>query len=414
MILSIIKFFQGYVRVQLTGYDIERFLNLCGQKNILIWNIASTKNECFCNISLPGFWKIKPICHKTHTKLKILRRNGVPFVMKRYKKRWIFFLCFLLALASLKVASNHVWKIQVQGNASISDDEIILFLENHHCGYGDSIQTLELEELEGLLRNAYSEIIWTSVDLKGTCITVSIKENLLLSDEKDYAFDQDKGYDLICERDGTVTSIVTRNGTPEVSVGAQVKKGQILISGNLPIYNDAKEVIAYLPVIADGDIFIDSDVTYEKKFPLKHVEKKYTNQSWNLYYPELRGAYPKFLLKLMNRNDCDQMIEKKQLCLWNNYYLPIYWCHLEQKQFEKETKSYKKEEAIQKGNSYFVDYCNKLQQKGIQTIEKNVMITCKDGYCKIQGQLTIRKQVGRYQETTLPELQDIDEGQLEQ
>lgn len=33
-VLSWIKFFRGYVYVHLTGYATERFLNLCGSRNI--------------------------------------------------------------------------------------------------------------------------------------------------------------------------------------------------------------------------------------------------------------------------------------------------------------------------------------------------------------------------------------------
>ena len=44
MLLSVIKYFRGYVHVKLTGYAPERFLNLCGNRNILIWNFASVQS----------------------------------------------------------------------------------------------------------------------------------------------------------------------------------------------------------------------------------------------------------------------------------------------------------------------------------------------------------------------------------
>ena len=43
-VLSWIKFFRGYVYVHLTGYATERFLNLCGSRNILIWNLKPTED----------------------------------------------------------------------------------------------------------------------------------------------------------------------------------------------------------------------------------------------------------------------------------------------------------------------------------------------------------------------------------
>ena len=43
MLLSIVKFLQGYMHVTLTGRAKERFLNLCCKKNILIWNLVPNK-----------------------------------------------------------------------------------------------------------------------------------------------------------------------------------------------------------------------------------------------------------------------------------------------------------------------------------------------------------------------------------
>ena len=44
-VLSWIKFFRGYVYVHLTGYATERFLNLCGSRNILIWNLTNLTSK---------------------------------------------------------------------------------------------------------------------------------------------------------------------------------------------------------------------------------------------------------------------------------------------------------------------------------------------------------------------------------
>ena len=53
---------------------------------------------------------------------------------------------------------------------------------------------------------------------------------------------------------GVVTSMITRAGTPKVKPGDEVEKGQILVSGIVDVYNDAKEVVNQRPVSADADI----------------------------------------------------------------------------------------------------------------------------------------------------------------
>ncbi len=48
MFLSMIKFFRGFLLVRLRGYSPERFLNLCSNRDILIWNLLATGGLSLC------------------------------------------------------------------------------------------------------------------------------------------------------------------------------------------------------------------------------------------------------------------------------------------------------------------------------------------------------------------------------
>lgn len=49
--------------------------------------------------------------------------------------------------------------------------------------------------------------------------------------------------------------MVTRQGTPLVRAGDEIKKGQELVSGIVDITDDSQEVIRYAYVQADADIY---------------------------------------------------------------------------------------------------------------------------------------------------------------
>ena len=93
-----LKYLQGYVKIKLSGYAPERFLNLCSNHNILIWNLEYEEDHYVFCISVQGLKRLKPILKKTGTKFVILERTGLPFLMRRYRKRKLFFagifLCF--------------------------------------------------------------------------------------------------------------------------------------------------------------------------------------------------------------------------------------------------------------------------------------------------------------------------------
>ena len=91
MLIDKVKYLQGYVRIRLYGYAPERFLNLCSTHNILIWNLEYHEEQYEFCISVRGLKQLKPILKKTRTKFVILERTGLPFVMRRYRKRKLFF-----------------------------------------------------------------------------------------------------------------------------------------------------------------------------------------------------------------------------------------------------------------------------------------------------------------------------------
>ena len=64
MILKVMKFFRGYLLVRLTGYSPERFFNLCGNADIILWNMEQTEEGYTFYISLPAFRKLKPMLTK--------------------------------------------------------------------------------------------------------------------------------------------------------------------------------------------------------------------------------------------------------------------------------------------------------------------------------------------------------------
>ena len=151
-VLSWIKFFRGYVYVHLTGYATERFLNLCGSRNILIWNLKPTEDGYYFYISVDGYRSLKPILKKTKTKARILKKYGVPFQLFRYRKHKVFAAGIAVSAVLLFYCSGFVWNIEVKGNSYLSEETILTFLQNENAGFGVPKRNINCEELEEKLR----------------------------------------------------------------------------------------------------------------------------------------------------------------------------------------------------------------------------------------------------------------------
>ena len=93
----LLNYILGYVRITVEGYYIERFINICRNNKIIIWNLKRDKSvRLNLNIGIKDFKKIKKIAKKTKCKVKIIKKKGLPFLFNRYKKRKIFLVFYYL------------------------------------------------------------------------------------------------------------------------------------------------------------------------------------------------------------------------------------------------------------------------------------------------------------------------------
>ena len=85
------SYLRGYLRIEVTGYYIERFINLCNSNHILTWNVKKGKSaNVLMNVELKKLKEVIKLAKKVKCKVKIKRKRGLPFILNRYKKRKVF------------------------------------------------------------------------------------------------------------------------------------------------------------------------------------------------------------------------------------------------------------------------------------------------------------------------------------
>ncbi|MBO5371302.1 MAG: sporulation protein YqfD [Lachnospiraceae bacterium] len=409
MFLSLIKFFRGYLLVRLVGYSPERFLNLCSNHNILIWNLESRENAYEFCISIAGYRRLKPLLKKTKTRLYIKKRIGFPFFMYRYRKRKVFFAGIFLCVGILLYMTTFIWLIDIHGNSSITDDTILTFLEEKKSFFGTKKSIIDCTELEEALRTEFTDIIWASVRINGTKLTIDIQENLISQSNTENTTEIEGSYDITANKDAVITSIITRKGTPYVKEGDVVKTGDILVGSRLDIYNDSNEIAEYVYVTADADIYGQTEYVYEDSFPVKYSEKIKTGKASNVYDMYLFGWHLRIPPVSKKAEPYISYTENRQLSIAKDYYIPItikktsyFACDYKQVELTKEQAKEKTAEEVSK-------FLKKLTQKGIQITDKNVMIEFRDNQCYFRAKITAIEKLGKYVPAEIIEL-SIDEG----
>ena len=353
----------GYVNIEVEGYFIERFINICNSKKIFLWNMKRKHSTIIrVNIGIRDFKKIKEIAKKTKCRVKIQKKRGIPFILHKYKKRKIFAIFFILLIIAVITLSNFVWNIEVIGNNKISAEEIIKDLADDNFKVGTSKTNLNIKNIIDKIRLKRSDLAWIGIEIKGTNAIVKIVE----ADLKPDIIKEEEYCNIVATKDAMIVKINAQNGTAVVKEGDIVTKGTVLIQGWLE-----GQFTGIRYVHANGEV--QAKVWYSQKIsvPLKQTKKIKTDKEENKYSVKINNFeinLPKGVPKFQNY---DTIETSKKLKLFSDFYLPIEIHQKTYQEYEEQEITYSIEEAKELGIAQ-ADESLKEQIEGKQVTNKKI------------------------------------------
>ena len=373
-----IQYIKGYVTIKVWGYSTERLLNLCGNHDILVWDIVNHGEYDTMNISVEGFFALKPLLKKTGTRAAVLRRYGLPFFVSKMKKRKIFVIGLIGCMIFWILTSGFIWNIKIEGNFELTEDVLMDYLAGQGVHAAMQKKDLQIEELEENLRGEYDVITWVSVQVEGTTLLIYIKENEMPEYDQSGRTETDEGMDLVATRAGTVSYIITRSGVPQVSVGDQVEKGDVLVSGAVPVYNEDTTIRKYQFVQSDADITLRYRESFSVKRDILYEEKQYTGRQRTIPLIGIRDQEWGLGIAAAKYETYDISEEKEQVKLLDHLYLPLFYGHRTIQEYAMIRKEHTQTEMEDIMREEWSKIISTLEEKGVQIIEKNVTIKKND------------------------------------
>ena len=387
--INILKYIRGYVQIKIWGFAPERFFNLCSNKNILLWDIKRDGDTYYMCISLAGFKKLKGIARKTRTRVVILKRYGLPFLIPKVLARKVFLAGLFAACFFWFWTSLYVWEISISGNQAITEDVFRDFLAEEGIRVGVKIRDIDIEQLEKDIRRQFPAITWTSAKLSGTKLIISVKENdAVLSAEKE------EGYsDLYADKDGVIVSMIVRSGVPQVKIGDTVSMGMLLVSGSVPVYNEDTTIRKYQYTHSDADIFVERIQGIYEALPFDYVKKVYTGREKKKHFLEIAGR--EFTFGGRTGFACyDMVCDRKEVSPVDGLTLPFSFGTYVYREYQNVECSYTLEEAEKLLKERYATLLMHLEEKGTKVLSENIRMDTESGIWVLKGELTVREKIG--------------------
>lgn len=261
---------RGYVWLEVRGLQLEGLLNELTAAGIYPWRIMHQPDgKLRFGLSVPDFFRLRPILKRTGSRVHVLSRHGLPFQMERLSRRKTFAVGMIGFAAALFLLSMLVWKVEIDGDSRIAEEKIRQAIEAEGIyKFQWSFRLDSAASLSQKLTHRLPDAAWVGVEKKGTVITITVVDST-----KPEQKPLDGPSDLVAKQDAVVTKVIAESGRPKVERNDRVRKGDVLVSGWLGEGERSKAVTSKGTVM--GLVWYE----YKVASPLTITQAGYTGAS---------------------------------------------------------------------------------------------------------------------------------------
>jgi len=268
--MLIIDFIYGYYKIKAEKSQSLKIINLMKGFNIDYKNLKyNADDDVTFKISLIEYKKLLIILDKNDCMVYIVYEKGLPYYIKRYRKRIGIPVGLIVFFVILWISTLFIWDIDVVGNNIAKENDIIERLGELGCGIGSYIPSVDFEKLCNSYILHYDDASWITVNLTGTVAHVEIRERIISEPDTD-----NQPANLIAKCDGYIESYQVVKGQSVIKVATVVKKGDLLISGTVDMKDGTIKLVR-----AEGRVNAVTNKTYKVCIPFDYTRKTYTGVS---------------------------------------------------------------------------------------------------------------------------------------
>ena len=368
----------GHVICRISGEEPLRFLNLCRSQDVCLYGVQKKEDGYLCAMSLQDFFRIRNIRRLAGVHIRIIRRKGLPFLLKKMEKRSVFFLGIALCIALLGICYGFIWDIRIDGNQEITNENILRYLQSTQIKCGMIKKNVDPHSIAADLRNAFPSFSWVSVEKTGTILKIQVEEA-----RKNVSIQENvQDGSLYADKEGEIASVVTRSGICRVQEGEYIYPGDLLVSGEIPVLDDSGNVVRYAYCAADADIVLNTAYAYYDRISYAYQKKIYEKPRLSA----VQFGFGEQQLKIGEKEkNGEYRVNAWHFRLSEAFILPAMVTVYEAVPFTVYPASYTRQEASKVLQEHFSEYYEQLRKKVMRITANDVKITLYQDYAVAYG-----------------------------
>ena len=219
---------RGWALIKVTGPQPTKALDKCAQDDLNFWG-AYPEDEFTITLKtrIKDAQKVCSYADKCSCEIEILEIRGAPIFVKRLRGRYVLWAFPLVILMLITFASLFVWRIEIEGDVSVSDIEILNALERSGVYIGSFWPPFVSDNIRSRVLLEIPELKWISVSTFGSVVRVEVFERTPIPD----ILNEDERVKIVADTAGIIEEMRVLRGHSDLSRGEAVLPGDVLISG---------------------------------------------------------------------------------------------------------------------------------------------------------------------------------------
>ena len=303
------------LELRVIGAAPARCLNRWTAADLSFWSLRrETELEFTCRVYASELPALRREAARAQCELRVLRRYGLPILLRRLRRRPVLIVGSVLALALTMFAQNFVLFLRVEGNRRVGADTILHALEEDGVRFGTWGRTVDSETVKNKMLNQLPDLSWLAVNRSGCVVTVLCAER-----EPEETQEQTEGImDVVAARPGVIREMRVLDGFPVRAPGDAVMEGDLLISGVM------EWTVRVQTTRARGEVYADTFRASELICPDAALKKVYTGRT-----EQCRTIIFQRKRRKISGNSsifgtmCDRITEINELRLPGGWLLPV-------------------------------------------------------------------------------------------
>lgn len=213
--------------------------------------------------------------------IKVIKYYGLVGIKKFLKKHYILLTSFILSYLIIIILSNVIFKVEIVTNNQVLKDNITYYLNYYGIvkyKFVKSNKYIENVKKKILLENK-DTIEWISINREGVKYVVNVTPRVISN-----RVSIDKPSNIVSKKDALIKYLVVTGGSSVKEVNDVVKKGEVIISGNVVKFDKVVGTTR-----SKGEVFGEVWYTVNISIPFKHVIYEKTGETINHIYLDIFG-----------------------------------------------------------------------------------------------------------------------------